>query len=134
MSGFLLDTHVLVWAEEGRPELGQACRGILQDPASELFVSPVTSLELARLASLRRIVFKQSLRRWVEEARRNLRFRDAEMSHDVAFESYALPEPFHRDPADRMLVATARIGGFTLITADDHILGYPHVQSFDARI
>ena len=47
-------------------------------------------------------------------------------------EAYALPGTFHRDPADRVLVATARRDGLTLVTADDRILAYPHLRTQDA--
>jgi len=47
--------------------------------------------------------------------------------------SYALPGTFHKDPADRVLVATAIHHGFTFITADERILAYPHVMSMHAR-
>jgi PIN domain nuclease of toxin-antitoxin system len=52
---------------------------------------------------------------------------------DVAMEAYALPEPFHEDPADRILVATARLGKLTLLTADARILSYEGVNALDAR-
>ena len=55
------------------------------------------------------------------------------MSHEVAMEAYALPGTFHRDPADRVLVATARRDGLTLVTAGARILAYPHVRTQDAR-
>jgi PIN domain nuclease of toxin-antitoxin system len=55
------------------------------------------------------------------------------VSHEVAMEAYALPGVFHRDPADRLLVAAARQHGLTLVTADERILAYPHVRSRDAR-
>ena len=55
------------------------------------------------------------------------------MSHEVAMEAYAPPGTFHRDPSDRVLVATARRNGLTLVTADDRILAYPHVRTQDAR-
>ena len=48
-------------------------------------------------------------------------------------EAYALPGSFHRDPADRLLVAAARRSGLTLVTADDRILAYPHVHTQNAR-
>jgi PIN domain nuclease of toxin-antitoxin system len=51
----------------------------------------------------------------------------------VALEAYALPGAFHRDPADRLLVAAARRNNLTLVTADDRILAYPHARSQDAR-
>ena len=55
------------------------------------------------------------------------------MSHEVAMEAYALPGRFHRDPADRVLVAAARKNAMTLVTADDRILASPHVRTQDAR-
>ena len=51
----------------------------------------------------------------------------------MAIEAYALPGAFHRDPADRVLVAAARLQGWTLLTADDRILEYRDVRSLDAR-
>ena len=56
-----------------------------------------------------------------------------EISHGLAVESYRLPEPFHRDPADRLLVATARLEDVVILTADDPILAHPHVRAVDAR-
>ncbi|MGB0184499.1 MAG: PIN domain-containing protein, partial [Opitutales bacterium] len=48
---------------------------------------------------------------------------------DVIEEAYSLPETFQSDPADRLLVATARLNRLTLVTGDQHILNYPHVRS-----
>ena len=48
---------------------------------------------------------------------------------DIIKEAYSLPETFHADPADRILTATARINDFTLLTADNRILDYPHVDA-----
>jgi PIN domain nuclease of toxin-antitoxin system len=48
-------------------------------------------------------------------------------------EAYALPGRFHKDPADRLLVATARLHKLTLITADEQILAYKNVRKRDAR-
>ena len=55
------------------------------------------------------------------------------MDDAVAIEAYALPGRFHADPADRLLVATARVHGLTLVTADKRILKYPEVRVIDAR-
>jgi PIN domain nuclease of toxin-antitoxin system len=46
----------------------------------------------------------------------------------IVVDAYRLPEPFHKDPADRLIVATARILNAPLLTADSKILGYPHVR------
>jgi PIN domain nuclease of toxin-antitoxin system len=56
-----------------------------------------------------------------------------ELSHEIAAAAYDLPEGLHHDPADRILVATARLLGLTLVTADERILAYPHARVLDAR-
>jgi len=53
-------------------------------------------------------------------------------THEIAWETYNLPKTFHNDPADRVLVATARVEKLTLITADDLLLRYPHVKTLRA--
>ncbi len=52
-----------------------------------------------------------------------------ELTPQVATESCALPPPFHRDPADQIIVATAQVQGWPLATCDRRILDYPHVGS-----
>jgi PIN domain nuclease of toxin-antitoxin system len=130
----LLDTHVLVWAESMDHRLGPMTRDLLLDPANTLLVSPISTLELARLISLTRLVLRKSLHDWLTTARQHLDFQDAPFTHSAAIDSYQLPADFRKDPADRMLVATAREVGCPLVTADDLILSYPHVKSFDARM
>lgn len=129
----LLDTHVLVWAESLEQRLGPQTRALLLDPANTLLVSPITSMEMSRLIALSRLKLRKSLQDWFTSAKRNLGFQDAPFTHSAAIESYQLPAGFHKDPADRMLVATARELGCPLVTADDLILNYPHAQTLDAR-
>jgi PIN domain nuclease of toxin-antitoxin system len=129
----LLDTHVLVWAASCEERLGPQTRTLLLDPANTLYVSPVSTLELSRLIALSRLVLRKSLHDWLSTARHHLGWQDAPLTHSAAIDSYQLPAAFHKDPADRMLVAIARELGCTLLTADDLILSYPHVQSLDAR-
>ena len=128
----LLDTHVLVWAESLDDRLGPRTRALLLDPANTLLVSPVSTLELSRLIALSRLVLRKSLLDWLASAREHLGFQDAPLSHPAAIDSYQLPGDFQKDPADRILVATAREIGCPIVTADDLILGYPHVKSLDA--
>lgn len=52
-----------------------------------------------------------------------------DISLDIMEEAYSLPETFHRDPADRIVVATARALNAPVVTADEKILGYPHVDT-----
>jgi len=129
----LLDTHVLVWAESLPERLGPKAKELLLDPANSLWVSPVTTMELSRLIALGRLSLRKTLETWMADAHRHLSLEDAPFNHEVAIQSYQLPGDFHKDPADRMLVATARDGGYTLLTADELILDYPHVLTLDAR-
>ena len=130
----LLDTHVLVWAESLDQRLGPETRALLLDPSHTLLVSPITTLELSRLIALSRLTLRKPLRDWFESARQHLGFEDAPFTHRGAIDSYELPDPFHKDPADRMLVATARELDCPIVTADELILSCPHVKTHDARI
>ena len=97
-------------------------------------LSEATGFEsTARLLALDRLRLKMDLRAWVDQALRLLAATTLLISHEVAIEAYRLPEPFHRDPADRLLVATARIHALHLVTADELILEYPGVPTIDAR-
>lgn len=129
----LLDTHVWVWASEQPEQLGPESRAVLRSSENGLFVSPVSSLEIARLVAIGRISIKGHLLDWVTESLAALSCETAELSHEVALEAYLLPGEFHRDPADRILVSTARRRGLILVTADRRILDYAPVETKDAR-
>lgn len=129
----LLDTHVLVWAESLEQRLGPETQALLLDPANTLLVSPITTLELSRLIALCRLTLGKPLHDWLVIARQHLGFEDARFTHRTAIASNQLPGDFHKDPVDRMLVATARELDCLLVTADDLILGYSHVRTLDAR-
>jgi PIN domain nuclease of toxin-antitoxin system len=130
----LLDTHVWIWSQESPEALGPAARTSLLDGDNELFVSTISTLEIARLAWLGRVSLSMELMRWVTESLRLLGAGALAVTHEEAVEAYRLPEPFHRDPADRILIATARTQVLRLVTADDSILSYPGVQALDARV
>ena len=93
----------------------------------------VSTLELARLASLGAIDVSMALHEWVERALRAIQARTVQVSHEIAMNAYALPGPFHKDPADRILVAAARCHELTVLTADERILSYRGVHSKDAH-
>ena len=129
----LLDTHVWIWSQEIPNNLSAKTRTLLLNPENSLYISTVSNLEITRLCSLDRIRLTMELQSWVNRSLELLKADTINLSHEIALESYRLPEPFHRDPANRMLVATARIHGLYLLTAEDTILKYPHVSCMDAR-
>jgi PIN domain nuclease of toxin-antitoxin system len=130
---FLLDTHVWIWTQEQPDALGTKARALLETTGDELCVSAVSSLEIARLVSGGLLELKGSLDRWVRAAVDSIEARSIGVDHRIAIEAYKLPGRFHKDPADRMLVATARINDLTLVTADERILAYRAVRTLDAR-
>jgi len=129
----LLDTHVLIWSQESPLLLGLKTRKLLRDEEHDLFVSAVCALEISRLMFLGRITLKVELGTWLNRACRSLKAMTRPIDKEIAVGAYQLPGSFHKDPADRMLVATARLDECHLLTADDLILKYPHVKTLDAR-
>ena len=119
----LLDTHVLLWWLQGDGPLSPGQRRTLgaADGDSPLRVSDISLWEVAMLQSLGRIWLKLPLRDWLEKAVAPPLVRRHGISPAIAAELAALPEWFHRDPADRVLVATARVLGATLLTQDRRI-------------
>ena len=121
---YLLDTHVLLWWLEDGHRLSPAQRRILEtaDLEAPLGVSDISLWEIAMLENLRRIALSIPLREWLEKAVAPPIVQRVGISPAVAAEVASLPESLHRDPADRILVATARVNGLTLVTQDRRIL------------
>ena len=90
-------------------------------------------LEIARLIHVGLLELGGSLDQWIDDSIEALQCSSIEMSHRIAAGAYRLPSGFHKDPADRILVATAREHDLTLVTADERILAYDSVATLDAR-
>jgi len=120
----LLDTHILLWwlLDEGR--LSRRQRAILRSasPEQPLLLSDISLWEIATLSLLGRIKLDVPVRDFLEQAAAPPLVRVLPISIAIAAETAALPTSFHRDPADRILVATARIHGARLLTQDRRII------------
>lgn len=116
----LLDTGILLrWFEGGR-ELSASHRRAIRRarPEQPLLVSDISLWEIATLTELGRIRLRLPLRDWLEQATAPPLVSRCAITPAVAAEVAALPPTFHRDPADRIIVATARVHGATLLTTD----------------
>ena len=129
---YLLDTHVWIWSQEDPKRLGENARRLLLDSKQEHFVSAISTLEISRLIDRGLLRLKHRFAEWKELSLAQLQVGTTDVTHEIAWEAYNLPGKFHSDPADRVLVATARLNGFTLLTADDLILRYGHVKTVSA--
>jgi PIN domain nuclease of toxin-antitoxin system len=122
----LLDTHVWLWLNAGSPDLSTETRDTINGAAAAgtLRIAAISLWEVALLASRGRIVLGKSIGLWIEEALADPGPDIDPLSPEIAVESYALPDVFHRDPADRLIVATARVANAKLMTRDQRILDY----------
>lgn len=120
----LLDTHILLWWWSEASRLSPAQAEVLEaaDAQNPLWVSEITLWEIATLHSLGRIELDRPLRDWLEQMIAPPLFRCFGITPAIAAEVASLPDSFHRDPADRILVATARVFAATLLTQDRKIL------------
>ena len=132
---FLLDTHVWLWLIDGSPKLSQSSMLELNkfQRAGVLFGSVISVWEIALLESLRRVVLQTTIEEWLQTSFEDDGIQLQEISVAAAVEANRLPGAFHRDPVDRILVATARQMDFTLLTRDDVLLAYAKAGHLRAR-
>lgn len=126
----LLDTHVWIWLCHGDPHLPLALRDAIEFHRQQgLAVSAISVWEVAKLIERGRIELPLELDRWFETALEGSDVRVLPLSVEIATASTRLPGTFHRDPADQIIVATARVHDLKLATCDEKILGYPYVRT-----
>jgi PIN domain nuclease of toxin-antitoxin system len=128
----LLDTHIWIWAHETPQKFGRHTRALLEDLGNGVSVSAIAALEIARLVFFHRLQLTEPVSVWIADSIRSLGAQMLDVTPQIAAEAYELPGSFHKDPADRVLVATARLHNLTLLTADNLILRYPHVKTLRA--
>lgn len=120
---FVLDTHVLLWWFEPGSLSARQRRIIRRATALHpLWVSDISLWEIAMLVELGRVRLRLPLREWLDRATAAPLVMRHGISPAVAAEVADFPPTFHRDPADRIIVATARVLGATLLTADRRIV------------
>ena len=122
----LLDTHVWLWLVGGAEPLKRPVLSAVEGAArrGRIRVSAISVWEVAMLEAKGRIRLSKDCLAWVQEALSAPGTSLVPLTPEIAVESSRLPGEFHGDPADRILVATARLLGATLLTRDERILAY----------
>lgn len=122
----LLDTHVLVWLLNDSTRISGKMYSKIEKAADgdELFVSAITPWEIAMLVAKERLRFSRDVGEWLDLALSLPGIQLAPLSPAIAVASTRLPWQVHSDPADRILLATARHLNATLISSDRHMLDY----------
>ena len=126
----VLDTHVWVWWVHGDERLNSSQSEIIQASETDIIgISTISCWEIAKLVENGRLELPVSLEKWFEQALSYPGIRILELTPEISMESTRLPGEFHRDPADQIIVATARVHNCPLVTSDERILGCPHVKT-----
>jgi PIN domain nuclease of toxin-antitoxin system len=125
----LLDTHVWIWAIERDSRLDRKHEKIIEEHSGQVFISAASLWEVSMLVSKQRMTPIFPLRRWLDFATAAVGLPILPITTNVAAEAYELPGTFHDDPADRLIVATARVHDCILLTKDEKILDYPFVET-----
>ncbi|HEX8210736.1 MAG TPA: type II toxin-antitoxin system VapC family toxin [Longimicrobium sp.] len=123
----LLDTHVWIWVMEGRTdEVPSTVLDAVERAQTDgrVWVSAISVWEVGMLEAKGRLTLSRGIQDWVRRALGVPGVRLAELSPEVALDSSSLPGTVHGDPADRILIATARDLGATLVTRDRSIISY----------
>ncbi len=133
----LVDTHTLIWMVEEAPRLGVQASEALNKAGWEdrIAISAITPWEIALLVSKGRLQLGADVMQWIREALSKPGVRLAPLEPEIAVASTRLPFEMHPDPADRILVATARHLGATLVTANGALLelaGKGHFRAKDS--
>lgn len=128
----VLDTHVLLWWASG--DEAQLSAAALQAIEAELgggriMVSSISAWELAMLVAKGRVALAMDVEQWLSVVSQIDEVGFVPVDNEIAVKSIELPGEFHKDPADRIIVATARKLAVPLVTADDRIRAYPHVRT-----
>jgi PIN domain nuclease of toxin-antitoxin system len=119
----------MIWFAEVASDLSPQAYEAIGYPENQTYVSPVSLMEIACLVQRSRIRLTEDWRIWWRRQLEVNGWSARPITTEIAAEAFSLPEPIHRDPADRLPISTARIEDMTLITGDNLILDYPHVRT-----
>jgi PIN domain nuclease of toxin-antitoxin system len=128
----VLDTHVLLWWVNGSDLLSSAAEKVIRKTLTqggEIIVSTISAWEVSMLIDKGRLVLGMDVESWFDEVTQIDGVRFIPVDNEIAIKSTILPGEFHKDPADRMIVATARKLAVSLVTADQKITNYEHVKT-----
>jgi PIN domain nuclease of toxin-antitoxin system len=126
----LLDTHIWIWWVDENVRLPAQYRTYIAEHVSQgLGVSIISCWEVAKLVEYQRITLTRPVEGWIEEALCYPGMHLLDLTPRIVVESTQLPETFYRNPADQLIVATARVFDCPLVTVDTRILNYPHVET-----
>ncbi len=126
----LLDTHIWVWWVNESNQLSRQMSDIIASNREDgLGVSIISCWEVAKLVEYGRLQLAFPVEQWLHSALNYPGIILRDLTPRIVVESTQLPWAFHKDPADQLIVATARVHNCLLLTADTKIMAYEHVKT-----
>jgi len=129
VSALLLDTCAVVWAILEPSRLSPKAASALEDPHATIHLLPISVAEVACAVERGRLELNEHWKTWLRRHVQTNGWTYLPIDEEVVEEAYSLPPPFHNDPADRLIVAAARVKRIPVVTGDAKMLAYPHVQT-----
>jgi PIN domain nuclease of toxin-antitoxin system len=126
-----MDTHVWIWWHMDPGRLAAKVHEIILNPNlhHELLLSVISVWEFAKLLEKGRLSISCDASHWIDMALDMFDLRLIQLTPSIAYQSTILPQPFHHDPADQIIVASAREENATLLTADRKLQEYHYVRT-----
>ena len=129
---YLLDTNIWVWMVESHQNIPPNILSILLESENyPFYISAISVWEVAKKVSIEKLTLSIPVRDWLARATRKPFIEIIPLSIDIALESTILPGVFHKDPADQIIVASARQSNMTLLTTDKLMISYQHLKTFN---
>lgn len=126
----LLDTHTLIWWIGIPQNLSTRAKDtIKKETKNKILVSSISIWEVCLLVKKDKLDLSMGVESWIEKLEKFPYFEFVPVTNKIAANSVNLPGSLHKDPADRIIVATAREYGAALVTSDQKLRKYPHVQT-----
>ena len=127
----MLDTHALVWWRNGSARLSHNAKAAIahETQSGNIVMSAFSFWEIAMLVEHRRLILSPDVVSWLAAVEAIDRMRFIPVDNRIALASVQLPAGMPKDPADRIIVATAMLLDIPVVTADQKMQAYPHVQT-----
>ncbi|WP_310634506.1 type II toxin-antitoxin system VapC family toxin [Paraburkholderia sp.] len=127
----VLDTYALVWWASADKALSRKAHTAIQRELNggQIVISAISAWEIAMLVQREKLVLTMDVDTWLATVSQIEAVRFLAIDVEIGLKSVDLPGDFHKDPADRMIVATARRLAAPLVTRDEKIRAYPHVKT-----
>jgi PIN domain nuclease of toxin-antitoxin system len=128
---YLLDTHTWIWWHMNPSKLSAKVKQLISKTGKldELLLSAISPWEFSKLIEKKKIGISCNPEEWLKVALNMPELRLVALSPEIAYKSTVLPQPFHNDPADQIIVSTAREENAVILTKDERIQNYTHVKS-----